>query len=221
MSRLLSFQERVEWKTEARSSSIARPHTPFQANGCFLDQRFPHRITHSHTQLVWTLAQETANKITRVDPSPSGRRPDLTAKGKNELVALFSRKSGVENRGEVKQRFTSAYTIPSQRMFSRSTVSTPHRTQPHPTRLDTCAGNCQVDPSPSGRRPDLTAKGKNELVALFSRKSGVENRGEVKQRFTSAYTIPSQRMFSRSTVSTPHRTQPHPTRLDTCAGNCQ
>ncbi|OAD77319.1 hypothetical protein PHYBLDRAFT_60448 [Phycomyces blakesleeanus NRRL 1555(-)] len=126
MSWLLSLQERVIWKTEARSGSAARQHTPFQtnrcsqnntfrttlriyttnssghlrrklpvryankdrkaqykrsfvhsllgkfkqrctlaytfrANGCFLDQRFPHRIAHNHNQLVWTLAQEAAS----------------------------------------------------------------------------------------------------------------------------------------------------------------
>ncbi|KAL0095958.1 hypothetical protein J3Q64DRAFT_1827037 [Phycomyces blakesleeanus] len=54
---------KVEWKTEARSSSAARQHAPFQANGCFLYQRFPHRIAHTHNQLVWTLAQETASEI--------------------------------------------------------------------------------------------------------------------------------------------------------------
>ncbi|OAD77920.1 hypothetical protein PHYBLDRAFT_141783 [Phycomyces blakesleeanus NRRL 1555(-)] len=52
-------------------------------------------------------------------------------------------RSGVENRGEVKQRCTSACTVPSQQMFSKSTVSTPDLTLPQPTRLDTCAGNCQ------------------------------------------------------------------------------
>ncbi|OAD77293.1 hypothetical protein PHYBLDRAFT_141178 [Phycomyces blakesleeanus NRRL 1555(-)] len=209
-----------------------------------------------------------------MDPSPPGRRPDLTAKGKKELVARFPRKSGKESRGEVKQRCTSAYTIPSQQVLSRSTVSTPHRTQPQPTRLDTCAGNCQVarkaearsssaarqhtpfqangcfqnnifrttlritTTNPSGHlRRKLPVKYDNKdrpekrnvsspgnetpRESTLVKKSGVENRGEVKQHCTSACTIPSQRMFSRSTVSTPHRTQPQPTRLDTCAGNCQ
>ncbi|OAD77318.1 hypothetical protein PHYBLDRAFT_141204 [Phycomyces blakesleeanus NRRL 1555(-)] len=53
----------------------------------------------------------------KVDPSPSGRRPDLTAKGKKEFVALSPGKSGMENRGKFKQRCTLAYTFRANGCF--------------------------------------------------------------------------------------------------------
>ncbi|KAL0096575.1 hypothetical protein J3Q64DRAFT_1693020 [Phycomyces blakesleeanus] len=55
--------------------------------------------------------------IAKVDPSPSGRRPDLTAKGKKEFVALSPGKSGMENRGKFKQRCTLAYTFRANGCF--------------------------------------------------------------------------------------------------------
>ncbi|OAD77301.1 hypothetical protein PHYBLDRAFT_141186 [Phycomyces blakesleeanus NRRL 1555(-)] len=129
-------------RQELKTSSLV--HNPEQSKDYTGSKLWSFSISNNKVQnrIHFDFFSSTVNAA-KVDPSPSGRRPDLTAKGKNELVALFSRKSGVENRGEVKQRCTSTYTIPSQRMFSRSTVPTPHRTQPQPTRLDTCAGNCQ------------------------------------------------------------------------------
>ncbi|OAD77365.1 hypothetical protein PHYBLDRAFT_141249 [Phycomyces blakesleeanus NRRL 1555(-)] len=130
---------------------------------------------------------ETEN-YTKVDPSPSGRRPDLTAKGKKELVTLFTRKSDMENRGK-NNTFRTTLRI-------YTTNSSGHLRRKLPVRYA----------NKDRRRPDLTARRKKELVALSPGKSGMENRGKFKQRCTLAYTIPSQRMFSRSTVSTPHRT---------------
>ncbi|KAL0096601.1 hypothetical protein J3Q64DRAFT_1827666 [Phycomyces blakesleeanus] len=132
-----------------------------------------------------------------MDPSPPGRRPDLTAKGKKELVARFPRKSGKESRGEVKQRCTSAYTIPSQQVLSRSTVSTPHRTQPQPTRLDTCAGNCQSRKKKrkltwerNAQRVD-TSKNVKLLVHHFAKKR-VEWKTEAKSSSTARQHAPFQ-----------------------------
>ncbi|KAL0096574.1 hypothetical protein J3Q64DRAFT_1693018 [Phycomyces blakesleeanus] len=119
MSWLLSLQERVIWKTEARSGSAARQHTPFQTNRCSQNNTFRTTLriytTNSSGHLRRKLPVRYANKD--LDPSPSGRRPDLTAKGKKEFVALSPGKSGMENRGKFKQRCTLAYTFRANGCF--------------------------------------------------------------------------------------------------------